>query len=105
VVDINNRGQIAGTFTDSTGTHGFVEGLTPDHFHSADMKPGHGDIAPLSAASSTNGSKLDTQAANLALLGQYAAASFVTAGDGPGSATSTTQPPPNQPSLLAPPHT
>ncbi|MBV8511219.1 MAG: hypothetical protein JO289_13765 [Xanthobacteraceae bacterium] len=107
VVDINNRGQIAGTFTDSTGTHGFVERLTPDPFHFADMKPGHDDIAPAlaQAASGTNGSKLDTQATNLALLGQYAAACFITAGDGPGGATSTTEPPPNQPSLLAPPHT
>ncbi len=41
---INNSSEIAGTFTDSTGTHGFIERLTPDQFHFADMKPGHDHV-------------------------------------------------------------
>ena len=44
-----------------------------------------------------------THAANIALLGQYMASSFVTASDGHGG-TMITDPPPSQQSLLSHPH-
>jgi Ca2+-binding RTX toxin-like protein len=62
-------------------------------------------VAPGSNANTVGTSTASdgSQASNVALLGQFMASSFVTAGDGHGG-TPITEPPPNQAPLLTQPH-
>jgi Ca2+-binding RTX toxin-like protein len=63
-------------------------------------------VAPMASGNSTDGTVMPADgahAASLALLGQFMASSFVTAGDGHGAAQ-IADPPSNQQPLLTQPH-